>query len=113
MSIDMQQCCPTSTDVLLAPICLQHPATPSNALGVLSQKRLLPASPARCVPQAAAAKGKKAGPKSRGGSPALQPTRVSKRQKAKAEAQAATAEAEEEDQDMDPLSGAATQVRQR
>lgn len=68
------------------------------------------------MPQGAAAKGKQGRSKGREESPALRPTRVSKRQKAKAEAQAANAaEQEEEDQKLeeeDPFSGAATQVQE-
>ena len=62
--------------------------------------------------QVTAAKGKQGGSKGREASPALQPTRVSKRQKAKAEAQAADTAQEEEEQtpDEDPFIGAATQV---
>lgn len=64
--------------------------------------------------QAKAAKGKRGRSKGREASPALQPTRVSKRQKAKAEAQAADATQQEEEEDHNPeddtFFGAATQV---
>ena len=80
-------------------------------LGCVMQTHTLSIS---AMSQGAAAKGKRGRSKGKEDSPALQPTRVSKRQKAKAEAQAAdAAQQEEDDQELegeDPFSGAATQV---
>lgn len=64
--------------------------------------------------KAKAVKGKRGRSEGREASPALQPTRVSKRQKAKAEAQAADAAQQEAEEDHtsedNPFVGAATQV---